>query len=51
MLGAVCTDDPESVCRRSSAEDSPGGATDDAVEDEEFWRDMAVVGCEGPFVG
>lgn len=42
---------PERVCRRSSAEDSCAGATDEAVEDDEFWRDIAVVGCEGPFVG
>lgn len=51
VLGAVCIVVPDKVCLRSSAEDSWAGAIDDAVEDEEFWREIAVVGCEGPLVG
>jgi hypothetical protein len=41
---------PFRVWRRSSADDSPAGVMEEAVEEEEFWRDMAVVGVEGPFV-
>lgn len=40
------------VCRSNSAEeDSPTRLAKEEVEEEEFWREMAVVGVDGPFAG